>query len=467
MPDMYNINDTITAVSSTSPVDGVIARSIIRISGSKTFDVLSGIFFAKNELNRRGITTGKIHVDRLGQVDATVYTFPCPHSYTGEDLAEIHIFAAPAVIQYILKQTSCGARLAEPGEFTLRAYLNGKMDLAQAEAVAEIVSSSNTFQLAAAQKLLAGALSETAAMLREQLLDVLSLIEAGMDFSTEDIEFVTKEEAIDAITKIKNSLKELLESSIRYEEMIDLASVGIAGAPNAGKSSLANTLLGQDRSIVSGQAATTRDVLTGVLELAGCDCAMFDCAGLKGSYDTDDVLDGLAQQAAVEALNTAQLVLFCIDAGKKDYAEDIALTKLFHPQQLVPVITKCDLVTDRRLKEIKDMLSGLFSMPVATTSTVSMAGVDELCLVIEKVVISQRAGSAEAAERIAITERHRKSVEEAIKNLDDAADEMNIGNDEVATMLLRDSCQGLSGLVKEDIDEVILGRIFSRFCIGK
>jgi len=276
---MYKLDDTIAAISSP----GAGQRAIVRISGPETIDTCERIFSSPIPKDRSGVFSGRIAVDSELQVDATLYLFLAPHSYTGDDIAEIHIHTNAAVTEALMGNLlSAGGqiRMAGPGEFTARAYLNGKMDLTQAEAVNEIVMSSNKFQLAASEKLLAGRLGETTSKIRSELMDYLSLIEAGLDFSGEDIEFITRPEAAERLTQINNELEGLLSGSVRYEEVVDLPAVGIAGATNAGKSSLLNRLLGQERSIVSELHKTTRDVLTGMLTLAHCKCVLFDCAGL-------------------------------------------------------------------------------------------------------------------------------------------------------------------------------------------
>jgi tRNA modification GTPase len=464
---MYDINDTIAAVGSPPSGIGAVAASIIRISGSRALAVLTEIFQPEEKIVKSGIVKGKILVASELEIEAVAYVFFGPASYTGEDLAEIHVFAAEVVVQHILGKLPARSRLAGPGEFTLRAYLNGKMDLSQAEAVAQVVAGSNKLQLAAAQRLLAGRLSETTGRIRHKLLDILSLIEAGLDFTGEDIEIVSGEKAARTVTEIRSCLEELLAGSIRYEEVIDLPAVGLAGAPNAGKSSLLNALLGKNRSIVSGEPATTRDVLTGLLELEHCNCAPFDCAGLLPEDRRAGVLDTLAREAAIEALNSAQLVLLCIDADKSDYAEDIAVRNCFGPRELIYVATKCDLLGAGRLSQKTAEMNELFGAQFTNTSAITGVGLADLRRLIDHVVVRSGAGAPEAADRIAITERHRRVVSEAMKNLADAAREINAGNDEVAAMLLRTAYEQLGGLEREDVDEAVLERIFSRFCIGK
>ncbi len=358
--------------------------------------------------------------------------------------------------------------MAGPGEFTARAYLNGKLDLAQAEAVNEIIISSNEYQLAAAERLLQGRLRQTAAGLRNDLVECLSLIEAGLDFSGEDIEFISRPEAIKRLAAIKGQLGQLLEDSISSEALVDLPSVGIAGAPNAGKSSLLNRLLGKDRSIVSSEHKTTRDVLTGVWTLPHCECVLFDCAGLLTSVD--NIIDELSQEAAVEALRNSEVVIFCVDISKGDWDEDAAIRQLIEPKAIVPVATKCDLLAD----EIRDGcvagLSEFFGETFMPTSSRKGDGIELLGNTIDNRLV--RGSNIARDGSVALTARHRKAVVDAIENVGGAVDEVKIGNDEVAAMMLRAAHQAVCDLESTaggslPVDEQILEQIFSRFCVGK
>jgi tRNA modification GTPase len=461
---MYELNDTIVAVSSPTSEQKVI----VRLSGHKTVDILQRIFSpAIPEM--AGLLRGDITVEPELKIDAQLYLFFAPHSYTGETLVEIHVYANESVTESLMGGLlGKGLRMAGPGEFTVRAYLNGKIDLAQAEAVGEVVASSNSFQLAAAEKLLAGRLGESTAKIRSALIDCLSQIEAGLDFSGEDIEFITRAKAVERLGEIKSELEQLLGSTCRDESIIDLPAVGIAGAPNAGKSSLLNKLLGRERSIVSERRKTTRDVLTGELALTGCRCVLFDCAGLTAAANT--IIDELAQQAAVDALQKASVVIFCVDSSKKDFAEDISIRKLIEPEILVPVATKTDSLREDILAERLVHLNELFGADFLATSAKTGAGLDLLRQTIDKKIIEEAVGSAESpasASGVALTARHKQAVTQAIDDIAGATNELNAGNDEVTTMMLRAAHQAISNIEQEPIDEQILEKIFSSFCIGK
>jgi len=469
---MYDLKDTIAAIS--SPPAGV--RTIVRITGPDTMSICKELFDATIVQKTNGIIEGRIAIAPGLRIDARLYLFFAPHSYTGDDVAEIHLHTNRAVTTALMAGLSHrGLRMAGPGEFTARAYLAGKIDLAQAEAVNEIITTSNTFQLAAAEKLLTGQLAKKTEKTQSAIMDCLSLIEAGLDFNEEDIEFIAHDEAVDRLAAIRSELNQLLTGTIRYESLIDLPSVGIAGAPNAGKSSLLNALLGKERSIVSHECKTTRDVLTGVLTLKHSQCVLFDCAGLVA--EAENILDELAQQAATAALRNSLLVLFCIDLSKEDWSEDVSIHALIEPSTLLAVATKSDLLSEKTLGRNLAKLSNLFGFEFLPVSVKTGDGLESLRDAVDMRLIQLTSGSApEHADlpfsetdqsTVAITVRHRQAVMEAIENIDTAIKELNAGNNEVTTMMLRSAYQAISDIEQQSVDEQILEKIFSRFCIGK
>lgn len=481
---MYDLNDTIVAISSPTSDQ----RVIVRLTGPETVETCKQIFnspIGNHRLDRfrwinadksvKSLIIGGIcGIDAELNVDAQLYLFFAPHSYTGDDTAEIHLCTNPAVTEALMGNLlGRGLRMAGPGEFTARAYLNGKIDLAQAEAVNEIIVTSNAFQLAAAEKLLSGRLSQTTAKVRSSLMDCLGLIEARLDFSGEDIELETGAKVIERIVGVKEQLEQLLTGSIRYESLIDLPAVGIAGAPNAGKSSLLNKLLGKERSIVSHKRKTTRDVLTALCTLEHCRCVLFDCAGLLRR--PENILDELAQQAAIEALRNSAVVVFCVDISKTDWSENISIRELIKPKILIPAATKCDLLSKQVLSNRLAELNELFGIELLVTSTETGTGLELLRETIDRKIIELEPGfgipfSESVQSSVALTARHKQVVTEAIENVNDSIGELRAGNDEVTAMTLRAAYQAISGIESATgghVDEQILEQIFSRFCIGK
>jgi len=253
----------------------------------------------------------------------------------------------------------------------------------------------------------------------------------------------------------------ILGGSIRCEATLDLPAVGIAGGPSGGKSTLLNKLLGRQRSIVSHQRKTTRDVLTGEFELPGCRCVLFDCAGLI--IKSENILDELAQQAAVEAIRNAMAVVFCIDISKSDWAEDIAIRRLINPANLITIATKTDLLSEKDTAERLSKIRTLFGCDFIPVSAHNNTGIDKLKTEIASRVITTTSGH----NAIALTTRHRQSLNNAVHDIIQAEREIKAGSEELAAMMLRTAYNQLTKIEQHNVDEQILDRIFSRFCIGK
>jgi len=477
---MHDVADTIVAIS--SPSGGV--RSIVRITGPQTIPTCDRIFEPgpdrrihnpQSAIRNRTLFSGSVHIDANLAIDALLYLFFAPHSYTGEPLAEIHLYASQVIVEALVQRLlAMGLRPAGPGEFTARAYLNGKLDLAQAEAVNEIISSSNRLQLDAAQRLLSGRLTQAADEIHSALLEILSFIEAGLDFpeETQDVSSL-QSQVLGRLDVETQHLASLLAGSIRYEPVMDLPAVGIAGAPNAGKSSLLNALLGWERSIVSGQPRTTRDVLGSLLTTDRLQCVLFDCAGLipaaaplATTHDLQPLspIDELAQEAAVEALRSCHAVLFCVDLTRLDWSEDIAVRALIQPKDVIHVATKSDLLRNDELPEKLHALAEAFRAEFLPVSAKRSHGLKSL---LDTIAQSEIRNPQSEIAPLLLLARHKQAIEEARDSVREAIEEIKRGNDEIAVTMVRAACQALCQIEQQPIDEQVLDRIFSRFCIGK
>ena len=402
---MYQLGDTIAAISSPSGS----SRIIIRISGLQASFALSGLLKSRKEIPKSGITKTRIQIDSQLRVDAKVYFFRSPHSYTGEDVAEIHFYTSQMVSEKLMERLfKAGARQAGPGEFTARSFFNGKMDLSQAEAVNQIITGSNGLQIDSAQKLLSGRLSQITQNVKNELLDCLSLLEAGMDFSTEDIEFLSLQQAAQRLRKTKKQLDDLLNGAISYEIATALPSVGIAGAPNAGKSRLFNSLLGKKRSIVySGARKTTRDVVTCELTAGGSRCVLFDCAGLIKK--PCGIIDKLVQAAAIEGLNNSNLIIFCVDVSKpaETLEEDMQVGNLIKKDPVLAVATKADFLSSGQLSKKLETIGKIFNTDFLSTSAKTGLGIETLKKKIEEKILEAMFG----------VEGERKSLRQLVNGL--------------------------------------------------
>ncbi|OQA01666.1 MAG: tRNA modification GTPase MnmE [Planctomycetes bacterium ADurb.Bin401] len=458
---MYNVSDTIVAISSgTTPA----IKKIVRMSGDKTFKILSSFFGREIERQKR-ITRLNTAVEGA-DAEFSIYSFIAPHSYTGEDTAELHLCACGELTENIFtKLLALGCRTALPGEFTYRAYVNGKIDLSGAEAVAMMIESSNQYQLSAAQKLFGGSIEKKVKKIKNEILELLSLIEAGLDFSSEDIEIISSSKAVQRAEEIRNKLNELLWGSITFEQITCAPSVVIAGAANAGKSSLVNALLGENRSIVSDQSGTTRDVLEHWLKLNKCDCVLFDCAGII--INPGDILQSLANTAAIKAVEDAAIIIFCADISKENYTEDVNVISQIKRMPDICIAAKSDLLDGKQTEDKKIKLKNIFGWNFLPVSSKTNEGIDNLKKIIEEKIIKQTSAASEAGEKTALTQRHSQAVQNAEKNIESAGFEIQNGNDEIAAVSLRAALADLSKLATEHIDEAILDTIFSRFCIGK
>lgn len=465
------LDDTIAAISSPP---GVGIRGIVRLSGPRAFELAGSMVSLSDggsliELAGHQRRTGRLRLDEQASVPVEVYAFRAPASYTRQDLIELHTVGAPPVLALALERLAeGGARLAQPGEFTGRAFLGGAMDLTGVEGVAAVIHAQTDAQLRASEALLHGALSRRTRVMREELADLLARIEAEIDFADEPVEFVAPSEVLEVVSRIGGELQELLNRSSSAERLEVLPRVVLVGLPNAGKSTLFNRLTGIDRAIQSALAGTTRDVITAPLDLAGGEVFLCDTAGIHAEptscdHITDDMLTVAIEAATERAIRTADLILLVVDSSDA-------------PDQAVSLMAS--RLRGRQVKIILNKVDALDPPQMPATHGASMAvsaksgqGIDELLARMSQILFEH--AEKQGAELICLSERHRRELNEGHAALMRASE--LIGKDlhaatahaELLALELRHAIHALSLLLGEVTTEDLLGRIFSRFCIGK
>jgi tRNA modification GTPase len=460
-----NAGDTICAIA-TPPGEGGIG--IIRISGEKAIEIASRVFAGAGGRTVRDFPTHTLHHGELRTPDGgaridevLVAVMKAPRSYTCEDVVEFQCHGGPLVLRLGLEALMrSGARLAEPGEFTKRAFLNGRLDLAQAEAVMDLISARSETGLRVALEQLRGALSEELGRLREGLVRLLVEVEAGIDFSDEDITFISAQGLADGVTAVRERIAHLIRTAEEGRIVREGVTVALVGRPNVGKSSLLNALAKADRAIVTPIPGTTRDVLEEFINVRGIPVRLLDTAGLR---HTVDVVEREGVRRSHDALARAELVLAVLDGSEPLAEEDQRLLELVRGKAIVLVINKADLPA--RLEPC--MLKGLeHESRVVWTSATAGVGLEELRDAIRDTVLNQ---GLEPSEGVLITHlRHRGALERALALLDQVllSVERRMAAEFIAVDL-RAAINALGEIIGETTTDDILERIFKEFCIGK
>ena len=450
-------HDTDTIVAPATAVGGALC--VIRLSGSDAISLCDSIFQGRKPLSEARTATlhyGNI-VDGEEIVDDVVVSlFRAPHSYTGEDTVEISAHGSRYVINKIISLlTARGARLAEAGEFTRRAFLAGKLDLSQAEAVADIIASSSHSAHAIASTQMRGAYSNELQALREQLLHITSLLELELDFSEEDVEFADRKELRQLLNKILAKVTSLAESFSLGNALKEGIMVAIAGRPNVGKSTLLNRLAGEDRAMVSDIAGTTRDTIEATTNIDGVIYRFIDTAGL---HSTDDRLEQMGIERTEQALRKARIILWM-----QDYNDTEATMENYTPtkdQTLLRVINKIDLRGEKSLSTEKN--SGV---PTYYISAKSGEGVEQL---IDAFKQTTNASAAYQGEVIVSSQRHYDALMQSRTALESALSALDNGiSSDLLSEDIRQVMHHLGTITGEITTTEILQSIFSRFCVGK
>ena len=455
-----NLNDTISAISTPVGEGGI---SVIRLSGSKSFEITEKIFFkdtgGKKKINISETPSHTIHfgyiIDEVDLTDEVLISiFKKPNSYTGEDTIEISSHGGVLVTQKILALTlKSGARYAEPGEFTKRAFLNKRLDLSQAEAVADLIKAKTDSALESSLKQLEGSLSGYISGIRQEIIDATSLIELELDFSDEDLEFVSKDEFKKKIIGITEKLEMIISSYLSGKIIRDGVNLVISGRTNSGKSSLFNQLLKSDRAIVSNISGTTRDYLQENIIINGILFNLTDTAGIRQS---DDVIETEGIKRSFQKIEEADFVLYLVDSSEtgKHITEEVKYFKEnFKPEKSLLVFTKSDLKNHKG-----DEIS------------ISIFNEDSVQKLKQKITDAVKENTKEksGSEIILTNLRHKlclDNVVSSLKQVTESIDKKMSG--EFISVDLRNALSYLGEITGEVTNEEILNNIFSKFCIGK
>ena len=448
---MTDFEDTIVAIS-TPPGRGGIG--IVRLSGPAALTIAEPLIKLRHPLAPAQARFAEILDDTGETLDEAVVTFfGKPHSYTSEDIVEIAAHSSPVLLDHLLRQCLAGgARLAEPGEFTHRAFLSGRLDLVQAEAVNDLIEASTLHQARVAAQQLGGSLSRQIAPMKRQLTALIAALEAGIDFAEDDIDLLPNNEIAAQIQAIQTPLT-ALESTFTYGRIVrEGFTLAIVGRPNVGKSSLFNRLIERERAIVTATPGTTRDLVTERVSLEGIPVELIDTAGLRESSDEAESL-GIAKSR--EAIAEADVVLLVLDATTPPNEEDEAIISVGTTRPFLIVINKKDLVssTDR------------YFHPALETSALTGAGIPELRHAILS-LLTRKSPSAETA--LLTSLRQQQSVSQTLVALNRARQAViTIVPHEMILLDLYEALQALDTLTGTTTSDDILNLIFSRFCIGK
>lgn len=458
--------DTIIALATPF---GVGAIAVIRLSGSAAIDLVNDSFKPKGK--NKSLKTVGSHTVHLGYIidsdrivdEALVTVFKTPHSYTGENVVEISCHGSAYIQKEILQLfLSKGARHADAGEFTLRAFLNGKMDLSQAEAVADVIASDSQSSHSIAMQQMRGGFSNEIANLRAELLNFASLIELELDFSEEDVEFADRTAFQELISRITQVIKRLIDSFALGNVLKNGIPVAIVGEPNVGKSTLLNALLNEEKAIVSDIAGTTRDAIEDEIALQGVTYRFIDTAGIR---DTKDVVENIGIQKTFENIEKAQLVLHLIDASNKLDLNNLSkeeqeLQEKYPQKKILTLLNKADALNEKQIANILTIQPNWILI-----SAKQKTGLETLLNHLTDLV---NTGTLSNQQTVVSNSRHFEALNKAFEALNEVQKGMdqNISSDLMA-IDIRQALFHLGEITGEITTDDLLGNIFANFCIGK
>ena len=455
--------DTIVALATKA---GNSAINIVKLSGDKSIEIADRIFVAESrkkirEINSYNIIYGKVYDEKNEIIDEAIVTvMKAPKSYTREDVVEINchggIAAVNKIIDIIIKN---GARFAEPGEFTKRAFLNGRIDLSQAEAVIDIINAKNITSLKIAANNLNGNSGKTIRKIRQRIIDIISELEAKIDFIEEDLETMPSEKILSEVEKIRENIKELIDNEKKSEIIKDGIKVAIAGKPNVGKSSLLNIMTGKEKSIVTHIPGTTRDVIEETINLDGIPVIFKDTAGIRNSKN---IIEKLGVKKSREEIENADIVIVVLDNSKKISDEDRELLKITSETNRIILLNKIDLKNKAESEELNINKNE----EIIRISAKEKIGIEKLINKIKNMAIGEDEFLYE--EKVIVNKRHRMLLENSLEDIENAIGTIKMKySEEFIITDLKSANRKIAEITGENTEEEILNKIFSKFCIGK
>ena len=459
-------NDTICALATAN---GIGALGIIRVSGNDVLPIVQKSFPAKKLEKQKSHT---IHygyfMDGEEAIDEIMLSiFLAPKSFTTENSVEIAFHGSPHIGKRILETLiKNGARMAKAGEFTLRAFINGRIDLSQAEAIADVIASENEASRKVAINQLKGGITNEISLLRTDLLNFVSLVELELDFAEEDVEFADRTALSGLLDKIDLKLNSLIESFQYGNAIKNGTAVAIIGKPNAGKSTLLNALLKEERAIVSNIAGTTRDTIEEVLHIKGHAFRLIDTAGLR---ETVDEIEAIGVKKAKEKVENANILVYLTDAATEDFSEDIEMIQSLLREDLKLIIcaTKIDEVTPTKYETVEDIFRKAISheFDFIKISAVENQNIQDL-----KNELSSYVEQLKSQENnVVITnQRHFEALQKSLDAVNKVKEAISFQiSTELLAYELRNALEHLGEISGEVTNDEVLGNIFSKFCIGK
>lgn len=456
-------NDTIAAIS--TPIgEGAIA--IVRLSGPEAIRICDKIYRGSKPLvavDSHTIHYGKIIDPQTGKTaeEVMVTVMRAPKTFTREDVVEINCHGGLVSVNRVLELVlNAGARLAEPGEFTKRAFLNGRIDLSQAEAVMDLIRAKTDRAMGVALDQMEGRLSKLVRNLRQTLLEIIASVEVNIDYPEYDAEEVTHDLLIRQASDVKAAIESLLETARQGKILREGLSTAIIGRPNVGKSSLLNTLVHESKAIVTDIPGTTRDIIEEYVNVRGVPLRLIDTAGIR---ETEDIVERIGVERSRKALKEADLVLLLLNNSEPLTEEDKRLFEAIEGMDAIIIVNKTDLPAALPLDEVKQLANG---RPVITTSLVNEEGIEQLEEAIAKLFFQT---GIESRDLTYVTNaRHIALLNQALQSINDAIDAVQAGLPiDMAQIDIRKTWELLGEIVGDTVSESLIDQLFSQFCLGK